>query len=325
MGHKILTILILSVLSVCQGKTLTASIGGKCAKIKDGYTKCHTITVKYNLEKGRISTDGYYDDDQVRFMVRLWDADSMRIDFVAHDLYVNAHFAGDEYIVPKELAAETKYLDIAIYDEDFSPYAEEHGCYNDANVVWNFPKSDGSGSNEYRCLPADTILSVCKSIIRNDAEETTISCYKDSKPHTSKSYNRQAILPKRAWIRWIGDTYEFDDVVCPAGYNQVNDVSYLCVKNCQRGFVDIDGKCVRKPKCKPNEDYDSDNNTCIQVRPEHSHKTNDLNGWSCNRGYILVDDNCETPKKCKNNEYLDSTSNNCEELYPFIPISPTQH
>lgn len=158
-------VFILCIFATVNAKILTSHLGScnDSRKIENGYIKCHDIKVKYNLEKGRISTDGALADSDLVFMIRFWDKDSMRIDFTAMDLHVNKAYADSEYIVPKEIINDTKYIEILPYqnNENFSAYNEEIICFND-NVVWHKTISDKTGtflSFFDICLPPDSVLN----------------------------------------------------------------------------------------------------------------------------------------------------------------------
>lgn len=235
-------------------KTLTATLGNKCntlLPIKGGYTVCHTIEVKYNLEKGRIITHGYEGDSNVVFLVRLWDADSMRIDFVATDLSVNKALAGDEYKVPKELATETKYLDIVILnDDEFSPYRTSEHCYLDDNAVWYFQESiDKWKINKKECLPKDTTLKNCAAIERSEEDgETRIHCYK----HLYKGTYEDGV----PFIQATDSYWKYDEdhnivehwMKCPDGYTDRFQESYGCIKISESDDVNINEP---KDACEP--------------------------------------------------------------------------
>lgn len=126
-------------------------IGGKCED--------HVVSVKYNIAKGRLITSGYYTDTFI-FGVRLFDADSFRIDFVIPDLTVNKYYAGDDFIVPDSLRKDVKYIDIVIYGDD-DVVASVYKCYRESDVMFdvmmNSPKST---KNDYSfCAPPDTMLN----------------------------------------------------------------------------------------------------------------------------------------------------------------------
>lgn len=158
-------VFILCIFATVNAKILTSHLGScnDSRKIENGYIKCHDIKVKYNLEKGRIFTDGALADSNLVFMIRFWDKDSMRIDFIASGLHVNKAYADSSFIVPKEIINDTKYIEILPYinDENFSVYNEEIICVND-NVLWkkDIPNKTGRFiSVSDICLPSDSVLN----------------------------------------------------------------------------------------------------------------------------------------------------------------------
>lgn len=102
--------------------------GGKVPlskSVKHGRIAHNGIKVKYNIVKGRISTTGgELSSSSDRFMIRFFDSDSLRIDFVAYEIAPNKNLSGRQYAVPRELLKDVAYLDIVPYDKDWEPVAK---------------------------------------------------------------------------------------------------------------------------------------------------------------------------------------------------------
>lgn len=77
------------------------------------YVKTNAIRVKWNIEKGRIAIqcNGLCKEDE-KILIRMFDKDSLRIDFALFNLEVDKYLSGNEYIVPKEFRSEIAFMDI---------------------------------------------------------------------------------------------------------------------------------------------------------------------------------------------------------------------
>lgn len=120
------------------------------SEISKPHAKIHTnnVTVKWNIAKGRLRiTCGGLCDTTERYMVRLFDKDSLRIDFVAYDLEVDKVYADSEYIVPKSVRGEIALMELTLLDNDdgntFEAFRGEVLCY-DGYILTDTIESEGT-------------------------------------------------------------------------------------------------------------------------------------------------------------------------------------
>lgn len=234
--------MVLATMSVSYAKVFTASYGGDCKKEKviGGYCVSHKITVKYNPEKGRLTTDGNYLDSNVTFQLRVYDQDSLRISTFA-DLKINMEYSDPEYIIADY--KEVKYIDIQVVrngDEEYWFGWREIKCNNDDAFKVYVHKD-----KRWACV--DIFSEMPKFLSRNEG----LYCYSEE----PKSCVIEGNMPNLIYV------LDSSNVRCKAGYYGFEKVEenfkacYLKVpKNatvsedglsfiCNENYFENDGKC----------------------------------------------------------------------------------
>ena len=145
MKHIITLLLVLA--SICCAKQFTVKVGNLSShrgdvwtirsfgsvdngKIAHGHLNTNSMTIKWNIKKGRmkvICDDLCNENDE--FVIKLFDKDSLRIDFIAYDIKPNQYRSGDEYIVPSDIQKDIAYMEIMSLNNDWEPDYEVV-CYD---------------------------------------------------------------------------------------------------------------------------------------------------------------------------------------------------
>lgn len=269
-------ILIICLLTMSFGKIMTANLGGKClpsSKVDGGYTICHAINVKYNLEKGRITTDGALADSNITFMIRMWDVDSMRLDFIATDLHVNMAYAGDEYKVPIDLIKDVHYIEIKLQNDDdnYSPWSEDYECFDDNTVPWViYNNYDDFKKQKVKCLSKDTTLTKCKVIQRGEYNNKfEIKCFEKN----------------RIWK----ENNEIFTLAYDSFINFETDEPNIVWANCADGYELFEDRLACKKVNKKNKQLEKNNNDYIPDGGWYS----DSNDTNCPPSWQNADGTCK--------------------------------
>lgn len=94
-------------------------------KVPHAFVKSNTLTIKWNIKKGRLNIKcGALCNEDDEFLIRLFDKDSLRIDFVAYGIKPNQYLSGDEYIVPANIRKDIAYMDIVPLNDEWVPEYE---------------------------------------------------------------------------------------------------------------------------------------------------------------------------------------------------------
>lgn len=79
---------------------------------KNAKLKTSAIRVKWNIRKGRISIGSQGIDTEDEYAIRLFDKDTLRIEYFIYGLKSAKALADSSYIIPKELVKDVKYVEI---------------------------------------------------------------------------------------------------------------------------------------------------------------------------------------------------------------------
>lgn len=79
---------------------------------KNAELKTSAIRVKWNIRKGRILIESQGIDSEDEYAIRLFDKDTLRIDYFIRELMSAQVLADSSYIIPKELVKDVKYVEI---------------------------------------------------------------------------------------------------------------------------------------------------------------------------------------------------------------------
>ena len=106
------------------GDTWTIRTFGAISKYKvaHAYVISNTLTIKWNTQKGRMSVkcDGLCNEDD-EFFIRMFDKDSLLIDFAVFGLTPNQYLSSDEYIIPSNVRKDIAYMEIVPSSDDWKP------------------------------------------------------------------------------------------------------------------------------------------------------------------------------------------------------------
>ena len=91
-------------------------------KVAHAYVISNTLTIKWNTQKGRMSVkcDGLCNEDD-EFFIRMFDKDSLLIDFTVFGLTPNQYLSSDEYIIPPNVRKDIAYMEIVPSSNDWKP------------------------------------------------------------------------------------------------------------------------------------------------------------------------------------------------------------
>lgn len=150
--------------------TLDKKTGKLMSKfIKHGTIKHNGVEVKYNVRKGRLKiTCGGLCPDSAMYLIRFFDRDSLRLDFVAEDLHPDKNLTGNEYKVPDEIIKEISYLDIIPYDETWEPTVEVE-CDDGYELEVDEDKLDPEDRNSYTGFASYARAGYSKCVKRSKA------------------------------------------------------------------------------------------------------------------------------------------------------------
>lgn len=150
-------------------------------KITHGHLKTNSMTIKWNIKKGRMSVicDSLCNEND-EFLIRLFDKDSLRIDFIAYDIKPNTYLSGDEYIVHTDIAKDIAYMEIMPLNNDWVP--EYEVVCNDGYIPVIPPaEREALGSLPhgwaYNMIYLAAVSCVKQSSVKNDCPPS----WKDSK------------------------------------------------------------------------------------------------------------------------------------------------
>lgn len=320
---KKLLILILCLVSLCfADKILTGNLGGKCfpsSKVEGGYTDCHAINVKWNLTKGRITTEGSLSDSNETFFLQLRDFNDQRLDFIVEDLKVNWGVADDNYKVSKNEINDVKRIEIRTYSDENWPYQEEYKCYDDSKYPLEF--RNNNGLEKVKCVE-DIKKQKCNSIFINE-EYTHFVCYPSNTKHFKfiDLYNKEFVCQNGYALNY--DTtcvkpficgkneYAVDSLNCeilPENSHRNKTIGFTCNKN----FVlNRNNECEEKKICQNDEIYKETENACYE-HPINAHWSDKESiEWECDSNYIEQNGYCEVKSVCNENQKYVETDNLC--------------
>ena len=80
--------------------------------VKNATLKTSAINIKWNVRKGRIMVRSQGIDTEDEYIIRLFDKDTLRIDYVVIGLHSGKLYADTEYVIPKELVKDVKFVEI---------------------------------------------------------------------------------------------------------------------------------------------------------------------------------------------------------------------
>lgn len=122
-------------------------------KVPHAYVKSNALTIKWNIKKGRMSvTCGGLCNVDDEFLIRMFDKDSLRIDFAAYDIKPNQYIVGDEYIIPPDVRKEIAYMEIKPLNKDWKPEYEVM-CQDGYTV-----DPDHNKTVSFNAFPADEMV-----------------------------------------------------------------------------------------------------------------------------------------------------------------------
>ena len=256
---------------VFADKILKANLGGSCEtviRVNNGYVACHSVDVKWNLTKGRITTHGNTDDENEEFLIRIWDKNNQRIDDVAADIQVNKALAGEEYKIYNENLKDAVKLDIVPLNENFSPYKLEVKCNNNSVKPYRLKNNDKQfycNSTPYENCPNG--FHIADNNFDDDEYFNSYTCEKNkicSKGGRYDVVNNACVSPDSGYI-WLN--------------KDKNDLS-------------------QRPDCKAeNERYNENTNEC-EYKIENSHWIGKTLEYECNEGYVYINGLCEEKDSC---------------------------
>lgn len=120
-------------------------------KVPHAYVKSNELIIKWNIKKGRLRVNcgGLCNEDD-EYIIRMFDKDSLRIDFIASDIKPDKYISGDEYIIPPDVRKEISYMEIVPLNDDWKPEYEVmcqdgYTTYNEREATLNangFPDDD---------------------------------------------------------------------------------------------------------------------------------------------------------------------------------------
>lgn len=334
---KIFLILFMLSSFVFADKILKANLGGSCEtviKVNNGYVACHSVDVKWNLTKGRITTRGNTDDENEEFLIRIWDKNNQRIDDVAADIQVNKALAGEEYKIYNENLKDAVKLDIVPLNENFSPYKLEVKCNNNSVRPYRLKNNNKQfycNSTPYENCPNG--FHIADNNFADDEYFDSYTCEKNKICSKSERYdvvNNVCVSPDSGYIWLNKDKNDLSQrPACKAENERYNENTNQCeykIENshwvgksleyeCNEGYVIINGLCEEKVSCNEDERYYEENNSCIS-KPENSHwyQDNDII-WTCDNGYVerygWGERWCELKRTCTENQKYVEADNWC--------------
>lgn len=80
--------------------------------------KTSAVRIKWNVRKGRIWIDSQGINTEDEYIIRLFDKDTLRIDYVITKLKADQFLADSSYIIPKELVKDVKFAEIMAFSEN---------------------------------------------------------------------------------------------------------------------------------------------------------------------------------------------------------------
>lgn len=196
-----------------RGSMWTIKSGGTIVKgkILNAETiKSNTITVKWNISNGRMAvTCNEYCSESDEFLIRLFDKDSLRIDWVAWNIQPNTYLADSSYIVPASVRREISYMEIRSTDEDWHP---EYSviCKDGYDLRY-----ESYADEDYRIRP---ILELFTSSCQKQTSEVQ---YKPLRPSDNEEINEPNT-----------ETTIDNTKKCPDGYYQHNNNCYCYSSSC---------------------------------------------------------------------------------------------
>lgn len=124
------------------------------------------IKVKWNIAKGRVNVEcGKLCNEDEKFIVRLFDRDTLRIDFVIILSQESRTESGKEFIVPKEYRKDVAFMDIVPVGADDWRHKFSLECEDGYAPFIPAPEQDDSAWQDgfigimfstSACIPADS-------------------------------------------------------------------------------------------------------------------------------------------------------------------------
>lgn len=107
-------------LSSHKGDIWTIRNSSLIIKVNHGLVHSNALTIKWNIKKGRMKVrcDGLCNDDDI-FAIRMFDKDSLRIDYVSPVLKPDTELAGDEYIIPADVRKDIAFMEIVPINDNW--------------------------------------------------------------------------------------------------------------------------------------------------------------------------------------------------------------
>lgn len=236
-------VVVVLVLAATSGaKVFTASYGADCKKTKvvGGYCEPHKITVRYNPEKGRLTTDGNYLDSNITFQLRVYDQDSLRITTFA-DLKINMEYSDPEYIISDY--KEVKYIDIQVVrngsEDSWFGWSEEK-CHNDTAFIVYVHK-------DKRWVCIDVFSELPRFLRRNEglycySEEPKSCVIVDDRPNLIYVLDSNKVKCKAGYYGFekTEENFKACHLKVPKNATVSEDgLSFICNEN----YFENDGKC----------------------------------------------------------------------------------
>ena len=124
----------------------------------------NNVLVRWNVKKGRLSIScGKLCDTTDTYLIRLFDKDSLRIDFVAGPIEASRALSDSEYIVPASMRGDIAYMEILPINDDWRPHYKVQ-C--DDGYTAN---TSDFGDCDFLCDFLEITATTC---IKPDTEET---------------------------------------------------------------------------------------------------------------------------------------------------------
>lgn len=91
-------------------------------KVSHATLKSNSVSVKWNIKKGRmtIKCDGLCNDED-EYIIRLFDKDTLRIQYVTPIFTTDKALSDDEYIVPSNIRKDIAFMEIKPLRDDWTP------------------------------------------------------------------------------------------------------------------------------------------------------------------------------------------------------------
>lgn len=85
---------------------------------KNAELKTSAVRIKWNVRKGRIRIESQEINTEDEYMIRLFDKDTLRIDYFITELKADKVLTDSSYIIPKKVLKDVKYVEIMAFREN---------------------------------------------------------------------------------------------------------------------------------------------------------------------------------------------------------------